>query len=93
MPIERFACLAGGAGLMLVLLGTRVGWPAHLLLFALATALLWRGTAGQARCAVVAAVIAVAAFVNFIAGAAAALAVAGLLFFRRKYLCAESSER
>jgi len=94
MPIERFACLAGGAGLMLVLLlGTRAGWPAHFLCFALATALLWRGTAGQARCAVVAAVIGAAAFVNLLAGAAAALAVAGALFIRRTYLCAESSER
>jgi hypothetical protein len=57
MPTERFACLVGGAGLMLALLlaGARVGWPAHFLSFALATALLWRGTAGQARCAVVAA--------------------------------------
>ena len=109
MPTERFACLAGGAGLMLVLLLTTapVGWPAHFLTFALATALLWRGTAGRARCAVVAAVIAAAALgwlkhllasgraapADFVAAAAAALTVAVLLFIRRKYLCAESSEQ
>ena len=93
MPTERFVCLVGGAGLLLALLSAKGPGAAHLVGFGLATALLWRGTAGQARCAVVAAVMAVAAFVNFFAGAAAALAVAGLLFIRGKYLCAESSER
>ncbi len=97
MPTERFACLALAAGLMLALLGGArlpAEWagPAHFLCFALATALLWRGTEGRARCAVVAAVIAAAAFVNFFAGAAAALFVAAALFIRRQYLCAESSE-
>jgi hypothetical protein len=93
MPTDRFACLVGGAGLLLVLLSMQRPWGAHLIGFGLATALLWRGTAGQARCAVLAAVVGVAAFVNFFAGAAAALAVAGLLFIRGKYLCAESSEQ
>jgi len=91
MPTERFACLVVGAGLLLVFLRMQAPGPAHVVGFGVATALLWRGTAGQARCAVVAAVIGVAAFVNFFAGAAAALAVAGLLFIRSRYLCAESS--
>jgi len=93
MPTERFACLAGGAGLLLVFLNVHGQSAAHFVGFGLATALLWRGTAGQARCAVVTAVVAVAAFTNFVAGAVAALVVAGLLFIRGKYLCAESSER
>jgi hypothetical protein len=96
MPIERFACLAFAAALMLALAGARLPpqWAGatHFLCFALATALLWRGTAGRARCAVVAAVVLAAAFVNFFAGAAAALAVATALFIRRQFLCAESSE-
>ena len=108
MPTERFACLAIGTGVMLALLftGTRMGWPAHFLTFGLATALLWRGTAGRARCAVVGAVIGAAALgwlhhmlaagraapADLIAAVVAALAVAGALFIRRKYLCAESSQ-
>jgi VanZ family protein len=113
MPTDRFACLAAGAGLMLALLvaGARLPvdwhWAAHFLCFAAVTALLWRGTAGRARLAVLTAVIAVAALdwlhqsiapgrgaelADFVAGAVAAAAVSGALFIRGKYLCAESSE-
>jgi VanZ family protein len=107
MPTERFACLAGGAGLLLVFLSMQGQWATQFVGLGLATALLWRGTAGRARLAVVAAVIAAAALgwlhhrlapgrgadlTDFIAGAAAALAVAGALFIRGRYLCAESSE-
>ena len=93
MPTERFACLAAGAGLLLAFLRLPGPWAAHFVGFGLATALLWRGTAGQAPWAVVAAVAGVAAFADFLAGVAAALAVAGLLFIRSRYLCAESSEQ
>ena len=114
MPTERFVCLAGGAGLVLALIvvgAHRLPGPwekvAHFVCFALVTALLWRGTAGQARCAVLASVIACAALVelhqalapsggaalaDFITDAAAALAAGLVLFIRGKTLCAESSE-
>ena len=115
MPTERFACLATGAGLVLALIivgAQRLPGPwekvAHFVCFALITALLWRGTAGKARCAVVGLVIACAALVelhqalqlaarpalaDFITDAAAALAAGLLLFIRGKTLCVESSER
>ena len=115
MPTERFACLATGAGLVLALIivgAHRLPGPwekvAHFVCFALVTALLWRGTAGQARCAVVGSVIACAALIallqalqpagrpalgDFVTDAAAALAVGLLLFIRGKTLCEESSER
>jgi VanZ family protein len=114
MPTERFACLASGAGLMLALVfigAHRLPGPwekvAHFVCFALITALLWRGTAGRARCAVLASVILFGALVelhqallpvgsadlaDFITDAAAALAVGLVLFIRGKTLCAESSE-
>ena len=114
MPTERFVCLATGAGLVLALLviGAQRLPPywdkaAHFVCFALIPALLWRGTAGQARCAVVGSVVACAALVelhralaptggaalgDFITDAAAALAVGLALFIRGKTLCAESSE-
>jgi VanZ family protein len=114
MPTERFACLATGAGLLLALIvvgAHRLPGPwekvAHVVCFALITALLWRGTAGQARCAVVGSVIACAALfellqalqpaggatlADFLTDAGAALAVALVLFIRGKTLCAESSE-
>jgi hypothetical protein len=114
MPTERFVCLASGVGIMMALLlvgAHRVppGWDkvAHFVSFALITALLWRGTAGQARCVVVGAVIAVAgllellsalqmagrgALFDFATDAAAAVAAGVVLFVRRKTLCAESSE-
>jgi hypothetical protein len=106
MPTERFACLAAGAALLLALLGMHGQWPAHFIGFGLATALLWRGTAGRGL-PVLAALLALGALewlhrsvvpgrgadlLDFIAGAAAALAVAGALFIRGRYLCAESSE-
>jgi VanZ family protein len=113
MPTERFACLATGAALVLALIivAERLPGPwekvAHFICFALITALLWRGTAGQARCAVVGSVIACAALIelhqalqpagapalaDFMTDAAAALAVGLVLFIRGKTLCAESSE-
>jgi VanZ family protein len=114
MPTERFACLATGVGIMLALLivgAHRVphGWDtlAHVLCFALITALLWRGTAGRAPLAVLACVLAFGALdelhqtflpgrsaepADFFADALAAACVAGALFIRGKYLCAESSE-
>ena len=114
MPTERFACLATGAGLLLALIvvgAHRLPGPweqvAHFICFALITALLWRGTAGQARCAVVGSVIACAALVellaalqpagrgalaDFVIDATAALVVGLALFIRGKTLCAESSE-
>ena len=114
MPTERFACLATGAALVLALIivgAHRLPGPwekvAHFVCFALITALLWRGTAGQARCAVVGSVIACAALIelhqalqpagqpaltDFITDAAAALAVGLVLFIRGKNVCAESSQ-
>jgi VanZ family protein len=80
---------------------------AHFVCFALITALIWRGTAGRAPLAVLGAVIAFSLLdvlnqflmperrgelLDFIADATAAAAVTGLLFIRRKTLCAESSE-
>ena len=71
------------------------------------TALLWRGTCGRAPLAVLACVVAFGAldelhqifmpsrsaeWLDFVADAAAALAVCGVLFIRRKTLCVESSE-
>ena len=114
MPTERFACLATGAALVLGLIAIgahRLPGPwekvAHFICFALITALLWRGTAGQARCAVLGSVVACAALIelqqalqpagqlamgNFFTDAAAALAVGLVLFIRGKTLCAESSQ-
>jgi len=80
---------------------------AHFATFGLITALLWRGTCGRAPLAVLFCVIAFAALdelhqlflprrnaelLDFVADAAAAAVVCGLLFFRRKTLCVESSE-
>jgi len=80
---------------------------AHFACFSVITALLWRGTCGRAPLAVLGAVVAFAAldevhqifmpmrsaeFLDFVADAAAALAVCGVLFVRRKTLCAESSQ-
>jgi branched-subunit amino acid transport protein len=80
---------------------------AHFACFALITALLWRGTAGRAPLAVLGALITFigldalqeliepqrkAELLDFVADAIAAAAVTGLLFIRRKTLCAESSE-
>jgi VanZ family protein len=114
MPTERFVCLAAGVGLMLALLfvgSHRIppGWDkaAHVLCFALITALLWRGTAGRAPFVLAACVVAFGAldelhqlfmpgrsaeFLDFVADAAAALTVAGALFIRGKALCAASSQ-
>ena len=114
MPIERFACLATGAGILLALAVVGAhrlppGWDAaaHFASFALVTALLWRGTAGRAPLVVLGSVLAfsvleelhrqvaperAAGILDFIADATAALAVTGVLFIRRKTLCAESSE-
>jgi VanZ family protein len=80
---------------------------AHFACFSVITALLWRGTCGRAPLAVLGAVVAFAAldevhqifmpmrsaeFLDFVADAAAAMAVCGVLFVRRKTLCAESSQ-
>src|SRR5437868_15452543 len=80
---------------------------AHFVCFSVITALLWRGTAGRAPLAVLASVIVFGAldevhqifmparsaeFLDFVADAAAAMAVCGVLFVRRKTLCVESSE-
>ena len=80
---------------------------AHFAVFATITALLWRGTCGRAPIMVLVAVIAFAAFdevhqifvptrsaefLDFLTDAAAALAVCGVLFMRKKTLCVESSE-
>jgi VanZ family protein len=114
MPTERFVCLAAGVGLMLALLfvgSHRIppGWDkvAHIVCFAVITALLWRGTAGRAPLALLACVVAFGALdelhqrfmpgrsaelADFIADAAAAAVVAGALFIRGKALCAESSQ-
>jgi VanZ family protein len=114
MPIDRFACLIAGGGIMLGLLfvtghGIPAGWDkvAHFVTFGLITALLWRGTAGRAPLAVLGAVVTFAALdelhqtlmpgraaevLDFVADAAAAAAVCGVLFIRRKSLCAELSQ-
>ncbi|HUQ74984.1 MAG TPA: VanZ family protein [Burkholderiales bacterium] len=80
---------------------------AHFGTFAVITALLWRGTAGRAPLAVLGAVVAFAALdelhqmflpgrsaevLDFVADAAAAAAVCGVLFIRRKSLCVELSQ-
>jgi VanZ family protein len=80
---------------------------AHFACFSVITALLWRGTCGRAPLAVLGAVVAFAAldevhqifmparsaeFLDFVADAAAAMAVCAVLFVRRKTLCAESSQ-
>ena len=80
---------------------------AHFACFSVITALLWRGTCGRAPLAVLACVVAFGALdelhqifmpsrsaelLDFVADAAAALAVCGVLFIRRKTLCVESSE-
>ena len=80
---------------------------AHFACFGVITALLWRGTCGRAPLAVLASVLAFGAldelhqifmpmrsaeFLDFVTDAAAALAVCGVLFIRRKTLCVESSE-
>ena len=80
---------------------------AHFALYSVITALLWRGTCGRAPIAVLASVVAFGAFdevhqiflpsrsaelLDFVADAAAATAVCGLLFMRKKTLCVESSE-
>ena len=113
MPIDRFICLVAAGGIMLGLLFLR-GHPvpegfdkvAHFATFGLITALLWRGTAGRAPLAVLAAVIAYGALdevhqmflpgraaelLDFAADAAAATVVCAALFIRRKSLCAELS--
>jgi VanZ family protein len=114
MPTDRFICLAAGGGIMAALLFVTShpipqGWDkvAHFTVFAVITALLWRGTCGRAPLAVLASVIAFGAFdevhqlflplrsaefLDFVTDAAAALAVCGVLFMRKKTLCVESSE-
>src|SRR3954470_12101404 len=79
---------------------------AHFSTFALITVLLWHGTAGRAPLAVLGAVVAFGALdevhqifmpgrtadvLDFIADAAAATTVCGLLFITRKTPCAELS--
>ena len=113
MPTDRFLCLAAGGGIMLALLFLRghpvpPGWDkaAHFATFALITALLWRGTAGRAPLAVLAAVLGFAALdevhqmfkpgrsaelTDFLADAVAAATVCGLLFLRKKTPCVELS--
>ncbi|HET7366699.1 MAG TPA: VanZ family protein [Burkholderiales bacterium] len=115
MPTERFVCLATGVGIMLALVFIGADrlpphWDkvAHFVCFALITALVWRGTAGRAPLAVLAAVLAFslldelhhlvtpghrAELADLLADASAAFAVAGVLLIRRKVLCAESSEQ
>ena len=114
MPTDRFVCLVAGSAIMIALLFvTRhpvpAGWDkvAHFALFALITALLWRGTAGRAPLAVLGAVVGFAALdelhqafmpgraaelADFITDAVAASTVCGLLFIRRKSLCVELSQ-
>ena len=80
---------------------------AHLSVFALITALLLYGTEGRAPLAVLAAVVGFAALdelhqlflpnraaelLDFVADAAAATAVCGLILIRRKPICAELSQ-
>ena len=80
---------------------------AHVSVFALITALLLYGTEGRAPLAVLGAVVGFAAldelhqlfmpnraaeFLDFVADAAAATAVCGLLLIRRKPICAELSQ-
>jgi VanZ family protein len=80
---------------------------AHMSVFALITALLLYGTEGRAPLAVLAAVVGFAALdelhqlfmpnraaelLDFVADAAAATAVCGLLLIRRKPICAELSQ-
>ena len=114
MRTDRFACLAAAAALMLGLLLLRshavpAGWDkvAHFCTFALITALLWRGTAGDAPLAVLAGVVAFAALdevhqlflpgrsaevLDFIADAVAAATVCGLLSLtKEKSPCVELS--
>jgi len=84
------------------------GWDkaAHFVTFAFITALLWRGTAGRAPLAVLAAVVGFAALDevhqmfmpgraaelnDFLTDACAAAAVCGVLFLRKKTLCVELS--
>src|SRR5215813_2243691 len=69
MPIDRFICLAAGGGIMAALLFVTShpipnGWDkaAHFTVFAMITALLWRGTNGRAPIAVLLSVIAFGAF-------------------------------
>ena len=79
----------------------------HFTVFSVITALLWRGTNGRAPIAVLLCVVAFGAFdevhqvflplrsaelLDFLTDAAAAAAVCGLLFMRKKTLCVESSE-
>jgi VanZ family protein len=79
---------------------------AHFGTFGLITTLLWYGTAGRAPLAVLGAVVAFGALdelhqlfmpgrsaelLDFVADAAAASAVCGVLFMRRKLLCVELS--
>ena len=79
---------------------------AHFCTFTLITALLWHGTAGRAPLAVLGAVVAFGALdevhqlfmpgrsaevLDFVADAAAAAAVCGLLTIRRKQSCVELS--
>src|SRR3954462_150661 len=76
----------------------------HFTVYSVITALLWRGTCGRAPLAVLAAVVAFGAFdeihqiflpsrsaelLDFVADAAAASAVCGVLFVRKKTLCVE----
>src|SRR5260221_3187901 len=80
---------------------------AHFTVFSVMAAVLWRGTCGRAPLAVLASVIAFGAFdevhqiflplrsaefLDFLTDAAAAAAVCGVLFMRKKTLCVESSE-
>ncbi len=89
MPIDRFVCLATGGGIMLALLLVGAhpvpqGWDkvAHFACFAAALDGVHQMFM-PARSA---------EFLDFVADAAAALAVCGVLFIRRKTLCVESSQ-
>jgi VanZ family protein len=91
---------------MLGLLFLRLDTLAHFCAFALVTALLWHGTAGQAPLAVLGAVVAFGALnevqhllvpgrtaelAHFIADAAAAAVVIGLASLRKEKPCVELS--
>jgi VanZ family protein len=113
MRTDRFVSLVAASAIMLGLLLLRVdpplgGWDkaAHFFAFALITALLVHGTAGQAPLAILAAVVAFGALdevqqlfvpgrtaelTDFIADAAAAAAVVGLLSLRKEKPCVELS--
>ena len=104
----RFSSLVAASGILLGLLFLRLDTLAHFGAFALVTVLLWYGTAGQAPFAVLGALVAFGALdeaqhlfvpgrtaelAHFIAAAAAAAAVTGLLSLRKEKPCVELSRR